>query len=403
MVIYLGVTIMVADVSQVGQRPKRKFKEYFLSADNQNEKLAIGLMSGTSLDGIDAAIIKSDGTYAKRWGSPCHVNYSDEQRAQLKQALMNARKIGKPTKDDLFINQTEELLTDLHAEAVFRLLEHNNLSGADIDLIGFHGQTLLHGPDEGWTWQIGDGAKLAKKLDIPVVNDLRRHDVEHGGQGAPLVPVYHHAIIQENTDDFPVALVNIGGVANITWIGSSRAGDMVAFDTGPGNAMLDDFIRKYSDYSFDRDGIISTKGSVHRDLVERWMENRYFSETPPKSLDRDDFDVSDADGLSLEDGAATLCAFTVAAIRAGADKCPAPVNKWYVCGGGAHNPTIMSMLGETLDGEVAPVDLLGINGDFIEAEAFAYMAVRRIFNLPITFPGTTGISTPSTGGIIHNP
>ena len=218
-----------------------------------------------------------------------------------------------------------------------------------------------------------------------------------------MVPVYHQSIVKEKADGFPVALINIGGVANITWIGGPDAVDLVAFDTGPGNAMLDDFIRKFSDYTCDIDGTISTKGKINQNLVRGWMENKYFSEFPPKSLDRDDFNVDEVDNLSLEDGAATLCAFTVASIKAGSTICPLPAKHWYVCGGGAHNPTIMKMLEKALQGEVSSVNTLGIDGDFVEAEAFAYMAIRRLYNLPITFPGTTGISVPSTGGIINNP
>ena len=372
-------------------------------ADIYPEKLAIGLMSGTSLDGIDAAFVRSDGEIVKPWGEPYHMSYNAEQKEQLKAGLLEAKKEAKPSTSNSLINKLELELTDLHAQAVFNILEQNGLNNNDIDVIGFHGQTLLHGPDEGWTWQIGDGELLAKKLEIPVVNDLRRYDVEHGGQGAPMVPVYHQSIVKEKAKGFPVALINIGGVANITWIGGPDVSDLVAFDTGPGNAMLDDFIRKNSEYTCDIDGTISAKGKINKTLVNDWMKNRYFSELPPKSLDRNDFNVCEVDSLSLEDGAATLCSFTVASIKAGSIICPAKAKHWYVCGGGAHNPTIMKMLKKELKGEVSSVNTLGIDGDFVEAEAFAYMAIRRLYNLPITFPGTTGISTPSTGGIINNP
>ena len=371
--------------------------------DNNKEKLAIGLMSGTSLDGIDAAIIKSDGTDVRRWGKPYHMTYSNAQRARLKDALRAARDEGKPTTGNELINDTERLLTDLHVDAVLKVLELNDLQSGDVDVIGFHGQTLLHGPDQGWSWQIGNGKRLAEKLKIPVVNDLRRFDVEHGGQGAPMVPIYHQSLVCGVTDQFPVALINFGGVANITWIGGEGSDDLLAFDSGPANALLDDWIRKHTDYIYDQDGMFSREGKVHQEIVDRWMENGYFKLPPPKSLDRDDFNVGEVDKLSLEDGAATLAAFSVAALKVASTLCPAPVKNWYVCGGGAHNPTIMKMLNDALEGEVKPVNSLGFDGDYIEAEAFAYMAVRRLYELPITFPGTTGISAPSTGGIINNP
>ena len=366
-------------------------------------KLAIGLMSGTSLDGIDAALIRSGGETAQRYGRAFHMDYSTDMRDRLKKTLSEARVEKRPTDKNTLINETEQILTDLHYVVVCDLMELNDLRTEDIDVVGFHGQTLLHDPDEGWTWQIGLGDRLAKKLGITVVNDLRGNDIKNGGQGAPLVPVYHQSILKSQTSEYPAALINIGGVSNITWVGSEKTADMVAFDTGPGNALLDDWVRERTDLPYDIDGMISTKGKVDQELVECWMENDYFKINPPKSLDRDDFDVSEVSRLSLEDGAATLCAFTVATIKAGAEKCPAKVKNWYVCGGGAHNPVIMKMLKGTLDGDVNTVGSLGFDGDYIEAEAFAYMAVRKLYDLPITFPGTTGISEPSTGGVINFP
>ena len=370
--------------------------------DNNKEKMAIGLMSGTSLDGIDAAIIKSDGSYARRWGEPYHMSYSKDQRTKLKAALKAARAEGKPTKNNDLINEVEDLLTELHVDVVGKIIELNNLETDDVDVVGFHGQTLLHDPDQDWSWQIGDGKLLAEKIRIPVVNDFRRYDVENGGQGAPLVPVYHQSLFHGTKDQFPVALINFGGVANITWIGGESPDQLMAFDTGPANALLDDWIRSKTDYIYDQDGMFSAKGTVHQKLVDKWMDNKYFDLLPPKSLDRDDFNVDEVTALSIEDGAATLCAFSVAALKVASKQCPTAVKNWYVCGGGVHNPTIMTMLNNALEGDVRPVSSLGYNGDYIEAEAFAYLAIRRLYDLPITFPGTTGISKPSPGGILNN-
>lgn len=374
-----------------------------MTDNNRPIKLAIGLMSGTSLDGIDAALIKSDGETTERFGQAFHMDYSSDMRSRLKTALSEAKTEKKPTDKNSLINETEQVLSDLHYVVVRELLELNALKPGDIDVVGFHGQTLLHGPDQGWTWQIGSGERLAARLGITVVNDLRRYDVEHGGQGAPLAPVYHQSILKGKGKEYPAALINIGGVSNITWVGSEKTGDMVAFDAGPGNALLDDWVREKTELPYDIDGMISIKGKADQEMVNRWMENDYFNLSPPKSLDRDDFDVSEVSALSLEDGAASLCAFTVATIKAGAEKCPVRVKNWYVCGGGAHNPVIMKMLKYALDGDVNTVRSLGFDGDYIEAEAFAYLAVRKLYDLPITFPGTTGISEPSSGGVINNP
>lgn len=360
-------------------------------------------MSGTSLDGVDAAIIKTDGHKVTRYGKPCHIPYTAVQREQLQEAFQHAKRENNPNVRSNSILIAEGAINDIHFDVVKEILRINHLNENDIDVIGFHGQTLLHNPDEGWSWQIGDGRELADRLGIKVINDFRRFDLENGGQGAPLVPIFHRALLPNDEQEFPVALLNIGGVANLTWFDGRDHNDMVAFDTGPGNALLDDWVRNHSDLPYDKDGIISSKGNVQEILVNDLMNHDYFKEMPPKSLDRDAFDVSSLSILSMEDGAATLIAFTVNAIKMAEIMCPDFVKKWYVCGGGAHNPTIMKMLSEELYGEVETISSLGFDGDYVEAEAFAFLAVRKLYDLPITFPGTTGIMEPSTGGEIHNP
>jgi anhydro-N-acetylmuramic acid kinase len=370
------------------------------------ELLAIGLMSGTSLDGIDVALVKSNGHNCTPWGKPFHLPYSDKDKTRLQEALEIARVERKPNKSNKTINELENFLTNLHYNAVVATLNLNGLKNSDIDVVGFHGQTLLHKPEERWSWQIGCGRTLSKKLKITVVNDFRRYDVSNGGQGAPLVPIYHHALFDTKRNEYPVAILNIGGVANLTWNDGRSTERLVAFDTGPGNALLDDWITKNSALPFDKKGMISSKGKVKRSLVKKWMENPYFLMLPPKSLDRNQFDVSGLQKSSnvenyFEDGAATLCAFTVEAIKLAESQCPAPVKQWYVCGGGAHNPTLMNMLSKKLSGKVNLASDIGWSGDFIEAQAFAFLAVRTLYDLPITFPRTTGINKPSTGGVIH--
>lgn len=364
---------------------------------------AIGMISGTSLDGIDAAIIKSDGEHVERIGTPYHRPYTKDEQSLLKSALAEARAEGRPTRSNILINNAEEMITKLHAEVIKEIIEANDIQADDIDIIGFHGQTVLHGPEEGWTWQIGDGKTLAELTKISVIHDLRRNDMEHGGEGAPLAPIYHHIVARSSDVDYPVAMLNLGGVGNITWIGGPDAANMLAFDTGPANALLDDLVRKNTDLPFDKGGEISAKGTVDQVLVQKWLNNDYFKQTAPKSLDRDDFNVDEVHALSLEDGAATLCAFSVRCVKLAEDLCPAPVKHWYVCGGGAKNPVMMKMLDVELDGSVEPVNALGFDSDYIEAEAFALMAIRKIYDLPISFPGTTGVSKPCTGGVLNSP
>ncbi|MDG1438574.1 MAG: anhydro-N-acetylmuramic acid kinase [Emcibacteraceae bacterium] len=371
-----------------------------LNAKNP-EILAIGLMSGTSLDGVDAAIIQTDGHNVKRFGKAFHMPYTREQQDLLLAALAQAKEIGSPTKRSNSIVIAEGLINDLHYDAAMKVIEINELEKQDVAVVGFHGQTLLHNPDEGWSWQIGDGKELAHRLGICVVNDFRRFDVENGGQGAPLVPVFHRALLPDQKNNYPVALLNIGGVGNITWIGGDDESLMMGFDTGPGNALLDDWVRSHSDMPFDKDGLMSSKGAVQEIFVNELMSHDYFKEIPPKSLDRNSFDIGPVSKLSPEDGAATLIAFTVTAIKMAEVLCPDYVKKWYVCGGGAHNPTMMAMLSDTLYGDVENISSLGFDGDYVEAEAFGFLAVRKIYDLPITFPGTTGVRGPSTGGVLH--
>ncbi len=361
------------------------------------------MISGTSLDGIDASIIRSDGETVERTGKTYHRPYSREEQDLLREALAEARAEGRPTANNRLINKVEALVTKLHSAVVNNLLAENKLAHEDIDVIGFHGQTVLHGPDDGWTWQIGDGEKLAGALEIPVVHDLRSNDMAYGGEGAPLACIYHHVVASQNDVDYPIAMLNMGGVANITWIGGPEAEKMLALDTGPANALLDDLVRKHTDLPYDQDGKISAKGMVDRDMVQGWMKNPYFNLPIPKSLDRDECNVDEVATLSLEDAAATLCAFSVECVNVAEKLCPAPVKHWYVCGGGAHNPVIMNMLDGALEGSVEPVDVLGFDGDYIEAEAFALMAIRKLYNLPISFPGTTGVSRPVTGGVLNKP
>ena len=343
----------------------------------------IGLMSGTSLDGIDAAFIESDGEAQVKPGPWLTLSYDPALREDLRAALG-----GKGPMQPL-----ERRLTEAHAAAVERLIERHALGA--VDLIGFHGHTILHAPDQRRTRQLGDGALLARLTQIDVVGDFRSADVAAGGEGAPLVPLYHAALAREL--EHPLAIVNIGGVANVTWIGAT-ADQLLAFDTGPGNALIDDWVRSLTGAAADFDGALAAKGRIDEARLQRFLAHPYFARRPPKSLDRDAFAAFMPEGLSLEDGAATLTAMTAAAIALGAKHVPAPARRFLVTGGGRHNPTLMAMLASRLQAPVAPVEAVGWEGDALEGQAFAYLALRARKRLPLTMPGTTGVKRPQSGG-----
>lgn len=368
----------------------------------KNSLLAIGLMSGTSMDGVDCALVESDSTGVRPFGKAVHLPYDAAMRAEISAAMKMAAGLQNPQGQHERTDRLEKKLTLVHADAVSRILQTNNIKPGDVDVIGFHGQTLRHRPDKGWSWQIGDGQMLARETSIPVVNDFRRQDVENGGQGAPLVPVYHLALIRQLKPDYPLAIINIGGVSNITWAGSDREDQLLAFDTGPGNAFLDDWVHQHTGEAMDRDGLLAARGKVDYLLVEEWLDDPFFTNVPPKSLDRYSFEITGLDGLSLEDGAATLLHFTVKSIEAALGQCPQPPQHIYICGGGRHNRTLMSELGKP-GIPVDAVEKIGWHGDFLEAEAFGYLACRHLRSLPITFPGTTGVKQPGSGGKLYRP
>lgn len=345
----------------------------------------IGLMSGTSLDGIDAAYIETDGIDHAVTGPALTIPYTPSFREKLRAILG-----GGPADR---VAEVERELTDLHAAAV-TALRSDRRCGA-IDLIGFHGHTILHRPDRGRTWQIGDGDRLAKLCHVEVIGDFRSNDVAAGGQGAPLVPAFHRAI--SHGLQRPLAILNIGGVANVTWIGQ-EIDAILSFDTGPGNALIDDWALKHTGTPVDRDGALAQAGTPDSAFVQRFLADPYFARHAPKSLDRDHFSGFVPDHLDAADGAATLVECTAAAVALGAENFPAAAGLWLISGGGRHNPAIMAALSRQLATEVRAVDTLGWNGDALEAQAFGYLAVRALRRLPLSFPGTTGVSSPISGG-----
>lgn len=347
---------------------------------------ALGMMSGTSRDGIDAALIHTDGEREVAPGPFLGRPYDDALRAKLAAVCQG---------DHAQLEAVERELTLRHAEVVAALLSEHGVAPREVGVIGFHGHTVAHDPARGRTHQIGDGALLAAETGIDVVADFRSRDVAAGGEGAPFAPLYHWARAADLAK--PLALVNIGGVANVTWIGDDAA-SLLAFDTGPGNAMLDSWMTRHTGAARDEDGRLAAGGAVEERIVERFLEAPYFRRPPPKSLDRDDFDLGLLDGLAAADGAATLCAVTAAAVARSAAHLPAPPRRWLITGGGRHNPVIMAMLGARLGAPVEPVEAVGWNGDSLEAEAFAYLAVRSLQGLALSLPSTTGVRAPTSGG-----
>ncbi|SNR60423.1 anhydro-N-acetylmuramic acid kinase [Puniceibacterium sediminis] len=355
---------------------------------------ALGAMSGTSLDGVDAALLRTDGEVITDFGTSGYRAYSDGEREVLRAALGRWPGPG--------LEQALSVVQSAHVQAL------GQFPGAAI--AGFHGQTLAHDPGGRGTHQLGDGQALARALGVPVVWDFRSLDVAQGGQGAPLAPFFHFACAKWIGADAPLAFLNLGGVGNLTWIDPSKArpedpGALLAFDTGPANAPINDLMTRRRGQDCDRDGALAATGQVDQPALDSFLETQYFDRMPPKSLDRDDFpqipelvrDLSDADA------AATLTAMATGSVIRGMAHCPTPPTRLLVTGGGRHNPVMMGLLAAGLECEVLPVESVGLDGDMLEAQAFAYLAVRVARGLPTSCPSTTGVGAPVSGGQISQP
>jgi anhydro-N-acetylmuramic acid kinase len=344
-------------------------------------------MSGTSLDGIDVAAVESDGEARVATGPSLTIPYPPEFRERLRAVLGGVGAIA----------EVEQELTRLHAAAIVTFREQHPRTS--VKLIGFHGHTILHEPENRRTWQVGDGALLARLTGCDVVCDFRSTDVAAGGEGAPLAPLYHAALAAELPK--PLAVLNLGGVGNVTWIGERDA--ILAFDTGPGNAMLDDWVRHHTGRAADLGGALARGGAVSAPHVANFLKAPYFARVAPKSLDRDAFTPFLPTGLSVTDGAATLTEMTAAAVAAARSHFPLPAREFLVTGGGRHNPALMAALARRLGVVVRPVEAVGWDGDALEAQAFAYLAIRSLRGLPLSLPTTTGAPHPMRGGRLFRP
>ena len=364
---------------------------------------AIGLMTGTVLDGnIDIAALRTDGEAIEAFGPWQLARYPKSVQALLPRAVAAAQAWQFEGPEPAIFAEAEAALTVAQAEAVAGFLEQHGIAANDVDVVGFHGQTVLHRAPEatrlGRTRQLGDGGAMARCLGIDVVYDFRSADMAMGGQGAPLVASYHVALLRGIGAGPETIVLNLGGVANLTWWGGND--DFHAFDIGPANAPLNDWMRRHELGEFDRDGQLASTGTVDEARLTHLLNRPWFSAPYPKSLDRNSFTASMADGLSSEDGAATLTAFTAGAVARGLDLLPHRPTRMIVCGGGRHNSTLMGELGHRTGCRIDTADEVGWRGDAIEAECFAFLAVRSLRGLPLGFPKTTGVPMPQTGGRI---
>ncbi len=358
-------------------------------------KRVLGLMSGTSMDGVDAAVLETDGEAILGFGPSAFLPFSAGERGVLRSGLGLWPEAPEVT-------EIEALSRAAHARAVAGF--------AGVDLVGYHGQTLAHDPKGRGTHQAGRGDLLAVEAGVPVVWDFRAADVASGGEGAPLVPFFHFACARFIGAEAPLAFLNLGGVGNVTWVDPQAEtpeaeNALIAFDTGPGNALIDDFLSQRTGAAFDAEGAVAGRGAVDPSVLAELASHPYLARKPPKSLDRQDFHgfLDRVAHLSTEDGAATLAALTAACVAEAARHFPEAPERWLVCGGGRRNRTIMAMISRRTNAPVDPVELVGLDGDMLEAQAFAFLAARVERGLPTSSPSTTGARLPVSGGRISRP
>ncbi len=354
---------------------------------------AIGVISGTSMDGIDVSVVETDGDSLVHPGPGRTFPYPEDLRRTLQGLIAEPARAQSEALEDL-----DRAVTEAHIGAIRRFMDEAGIAPDAVSLIGFHGQTVYHRPEVRFTRQLGQGSRVARELGIDTVDRFRHADVASGGEGAPFVPLYHRALASKLPQ--PIMILNLGGVGNVTYID----GDVViAFDTGPASALLDDFILRRRGLGFDENGQLAASGRPDEALVAEFMHNPFFDRPAPKSLDRQDFHAraKGVEALSDADGAATLAAFTIESVAASLRHVPRAPQRWLVTGGGRRNGHFMNRLRERLGVAVDPVESVGWDGDFLEAQAFAYLAVRSTLGLPLSLPTTTGVPHPMPGGELH--
>lgn len=358
---------------------------------------ALGLMSGTSMDGVDAAVLVTDGVEIQDFGESAFRPFTATEVE-----ILTAAQGLWPEDDPAILNAARAVIQDAHADIIGEF--------DDIDLVGFHGQTLNHDPDTARTFQLGNGTDLAKRTGLQTIWDFRTADMVAGGQGAPLAPFFHFACATWAGLTAPTVFLNLGGVGNVTLIDPSKPspetdGALLAFDTGPANAPLNDLMQTRLGLPFDENGALAATGTPDETILTRVFQRPFFAQKPPKSLDRHDFHdaLTLVETLSNANAAATLTALPAACVAANLSHLPIRPKDWYICGGGAQNPTLMTELTTRLNAHVAPIEAIGLDGDMLEAQAFAYLATRTLRGLPNSAPSTTGCHRPTVGGQIATP
>ena len=359
-------------------------------------------MSGTSLDGVDVAVIETDGEAVHGFGPSLAGTLDKAERKLIKKATRRALRWNFDGPAPNVFAEAEVAVDAAHIRAVERFADAHPAVWRGVEVIGYHGQTVLHRPPEPGrqrTLQLGDGGRLARHFGLPVVYDFRSNDMAHGGQGAPLAPVYHRALVERARMERGTAVLNLGGVGNV-----SVFAPLLATDTGPGNGPLDQWMKRAAGKRMDKDGRASARGSVDRARVERWLDGAFFQRPVPRAADRYDFvELKSLEGLGVDDGAATLARFTAESVARTLAEMGTRLGGIVVCGGGRRNPTLMGMIAEATGLAVVPAEDLGWDGDALEAQAFAFLAVRSLRGLPLSFPGTTGVGEAVTGGRVARP
>jgi anhydro-N-acetylmuramic acid kinase len=355
-------------------------------------------MSGTARQGIDAALIETDGEAFVRPVAFAHTPYTPATR----ELIVEASRIAVNTElrqTEPVITEADQIVTALHIEAAKQIIARTGMVSDQIDIIGSHGLTLVHRPDKGWSWQIGNGEMISDALQCLVASDFRAGAMRAGGQGAPVLPIFHQQLAAEM--EKPAVILNLGGIASFTFVGFD--GMLGAFDAGPGTALIDDWIFKHTGHRYDENGATAARGHINEMLLADMMKQAYFALAAPKSVDRSAFSATAVAFMDLADGAATLTAFVAQGIAGALRHLPTPPKRIYVTGGGRHNPVLMAMIAQSCGVPLEPIEAHGYNGDALEAQGIAYIAVRRMKLLPITFPGTTGVDSPISGGVLHHP
>ncbi len=369
---------------------------------SKKQYTSLGLMSGTSGDGVDASLIKSDGETEYNVILNKYYEYSEEiyqSIHSIKEKINTLKDLEKFSSD---IKNIERKITMFHVEVVSKILKENK-----INLVGFHGQTIYHNPDDKISVQLGDGVLLSKLTNQNIVYNFRENDIKNGGEGAPLTPIFHQLVLKQNKINIPTCILNIGGISNITIVENYLKYNFKSRDIGPGNCLIDSWVRNNSNKKFDQDGKLASIGKTNEIILEQAQE-LYLNRSNKKnlSLDVNDFDVSFARGLSLEDGAATLTDFTAriisSALLSSLSKINNNVSRVLICGGGRKNKVLLNKINEhnLKNITIQPIDDYGVDGDFVESQAFAFLAIRNLLNKPISFPDTTGCQSPTNGGIL---